>query len=259
MKRKTLLMLVISIVCVLGASTLVYNALAPDDTNYEARSDGSVLENTSMTAFPAETTVPSDTNLTDTSAPPDQTSPAAANTTAAPKAKAAVTTTPAPAATTAPAAAAPPAATTAPPAATAAKAGNAPDFTVYDAGGNTVKLSDYRGKPVVLNFWASWCGPCKAEMPHLQSMYNQYGGSVIFLMINLTDGSRETKQSAQSFISTNGYTFPIYFDTQRSASTAYGISSIPSTFFISKAGDIQSRQIGQISASALESGIHSIQ
>ena len=62
----------------------------------------------------------------------------------------------------------------------------APDFTVTDADGNAVKLSDFRGKGVVLNFWASWCGPCKSEMPHFQTAYEQYGDEVHFLMVNMS-------------------------------------------------------------------------
>lgn len=136
--------------------------------------------------------------------------------------------------------------------------GSAPNFTVYNDNGIAVKLSDYAGKAVVLNFWASWCPPCKEEMPDFQTMYNKYGQSVVFLMVNLTDGSRETKTKAKQFISNNGYTFPIFFDTSSSAANAYGISSIPQTFFITKTGDISSKNIGGISASKLESGIKAI-
>ena len=68
----------------------------------------------------------------------------------------------------------------------------APDFTVYDSQGTAVRLSDYRGTPVVLNFWASWCGPCQREMPDFDAVYQQLGEEVQFLMVNVTDGSRET-------------------------------------------------------------------
>ena len=81
----------------------------------------------------------------------------------------------------------------------------APDFIVYDSEGNEVALSDFLGQPVVLNFWASWCGPCKSEMPDFQEVYEEYGEEVQFLMVNLTDGSQETVESASDYIANNGY------------------------------------------------------
>ena len=89
----------------------------------------------------------------------------------------------------------------------------APDFTVYDADGNEVHLSDFRGKPVVLNFWASWCGPCKMEMPDLEKAYQEYGDQIQFMLVDLTDGSQETVEKASAFIKEQGYTFPVFYDT----------------------------------------------
>ena len=74
----------------------------------------------------------------------------------------------------------------------------APDFTVYDLDGNEVHLSDFIGKPVVLNFWASWCSPCKMEMPDFNEKYLEIGEEVQFLIINMTDGSRETVETASA-------------------------------------------------------------
>lgn len=133
-----------------------------------------------------------------------------------------------------------------------------PDFTVTDADGNEVKLSDYFGKPIVLNFWASWCGPCKREMPDFESIYQELGEDVEFMMVNVTDGSRETRDSAAEFIAGEGYTFPVYYDSQLEAATAYGVYSIPSTYFIDAEGYAVARASGALSADTLQAGIDMI-
>ncbi len=134
----------------------------------------------------------------------------------------------------------------------------APDFTVYDSQGNEVSLSDFLGKPVVLNFWASWCGPCKREMPDFESIYQELGEDVEFMMVNVTDGSRETRDSAAEFIAGEGYTFPVYYDSQLEAATAYGVYSIPSTYFIDAEGYAVARASGALSADTLQAGIDMI-
>ncbi len=131
----------------------------------------------------------------------------------------------------------------------------APDFTVLDAEGNEVKLSDFFGKPIVLNFWASWCPPCKAELPDFEAACKKYEGKVTFLMVNMTDGQRETVDVAKAFVESQGYTFPLYFDTKYEAATVYGVSSIPQTYFIGANGEPVARATGMISASQLEQGI----
>ena len=132
---------------------------------------------------------------------------------------------------------------------------SAPDFTVTDREGNPVKLSDFLGKPVILNFWASWCGPCKSEMPDFEQAYLEYGEEIHFLLVNLTDGGQETVESASSYVASQGYTFPIYFDTSYSAAMAYGVSGIPVTYFIDAQGDLVAWGQGALSAQALAKGI----
>lgn len=131
----------------------------------------------------------------------------------------------------------------------------APDFTVFDGNGNAVHLSDYIGTPVILNFWASWCSPCKSEMPDFDAAFQQYGEEIQFMMINLTDGGQETMDSAKAFLAEAGYTFPVFFDTEYSASIAYGTTSIPATYFVNAAGNLVAYGIGPLNMDALETGI----
>ena len=133
----------------------------------------------------------------------------------------------------------------------------APDFTVYDKEGNAVSLSDFFGKPIVLNFWASWCGPCTGEMPEFQAAFEEQGEEVQFLMINVT-GGRETVQSASKFIEKEGYTFPVFYDTDLEASTLYGASALPTTFFIDQDGNAIAYAMGALSAEKLQIGIDAV-
>ena len=115
---------------------------------------------------------------------------------------------------------------------------SAPDFKIYDGDGNEYTMADFAGKPVVLNFWASWCGPCKSEMPDFEEVYNEYKDDVNFVMINSTDGSRETVKSASEFIDENGYTFPVLMDETGSLFYQFGITAFPTTFMITEDGKV---------------------
>lgn len=134
----------------------------------------------------------------------------------------------------------------------------APDFTVYDADGDPVSLSDFAGTPVVLNFWASWCGPCQSEMPDFEQAYQDYGDQVQFLMVNATDGSRETVDTASAFVQEQGYTFPVYYDTDNDASLTYGVYALPSTYFIGADGSAVARASGALDAELLQKGLDMI-
>ena len=131
----------------------------------------------------------------------------------------------------------------------------APDFTVLNPAGDPVNLYDFLGKPIIVNFWASWCGPCRSEMPDIQKAYEQYGNEIHFLIINLTDGSRETVETATDYITQEGYTFTIYFDTTLNAASVYGAYSIPMTFFIGAEGQPIARYSGAMPADILQQGI----
>ena len=122
----------------------------------------------------------------------------------------------------------------------------AADFTVYDASGAAVKLSELKGRPVIVNFWATWCPPCRAELPFFEEAYRQYGEKVAFMMVDLADGSQETQSGAESFVSENGYTFPVYFDLAGEASAAYRLYSIPQTVAVDAKGNVVFSQIGSL-------------
>ena len=134
----------------------------------------------------------------------------------------------------------------------------APDFTVYDGEGNAVSLSSMQGKPVVVNFWASWCGPCKSEMPDFQKAYEQHGEAVHFMIVNMTDGMQETKEKAKAYVDKQGFTFPVYYDTDMDAAMTYGVNTIPATYFVAADGSLIARANGAISLATLEKGLSMI-
>ena len=134
----------------------------------------------------------------------------------------------------------------------------APDFTVYDANGNLARLSDFYGNPVVLNFWASWCPPCKEEMPAFDALFGELGDKVKFMMVCAVDGSRETQNTGAAFIEGAGYSFPVYYDNDREAAAAYGIRALPTSIFIDSAGIVQGGVEGAIFEETLRTGIELI-
>lgn len=127
----------------------------------------------------------------------------------------------------------------------------APDFAVQDWDGNEVHFSDYLGKPIVLNFWAHWCGPCQMEMPEFNAAYERLGGEVTFLMVH--EGAAVDDGKAK--VTEGGYTFPVVFDADSSAGNLYGITAFPTTFFIDKDGNLQAYYMGAMDADLLQQGI----
>lgn len=134
----------------------------------------------------------------------------------------------------------------------------APDVSFYDIDGGKHTLSEMKGKPVILNFWASWCPPCKMEMPDFEKMYQSYGDKVSFIMINMTDGNRETKENAISFIKEQKYTFPVYFDLDFEVAYTYGARTLPMTFFIDKEGNIIQGYSGMINETVMQDMIETM-
>ncbi len=125
------------------------------------------------------------------------------------------------------------------------------DFQALDMNGETVSLSDFYGKPVLLNFWASWCGPCRSEMPYLDQAYLDYGDRVNFVMVDLVEDSEEAIAADKAFIEEQGYSFPVCFDTKQEAARAYQVMSIPTTFFIDADGTLTGYHIGAFTEEAL--------
>ena len=132
------------------------------------------------------------------------------------------------------------------------------DFTVEDIDGNKISLYSKVGKPIVVNFWASWCSPCKTELPDFQLAYESYGEDVEFMMVNLTDGRSETVEGAAGFINAQGYTFPVYYDVDQQAAYAYYVTSIPTTYFIDGEGNMVAYAQGMIDYNTLVKGISMI-
>ena len=135
------------------------------------------------------------------------------------------------------------------------RANLAKDFTAYTDDGAPVRLIEKRGKPVVVNFFASWCGPCKMEMPHFDEAAKAYAGQIEFMMVDLCAYGNDTKENAKKLIADGGWTFPVYFDTDGSAVMAYNVRSMPTTIFVSADGELVGQQIGAMTAAQLQAQI----
>lgn len=131
----------------------------------------------------------------------------------------------------------------------------AKDFTVINGIGKEVTLSENFGKPIVVNFWATWCGPCVSELPYFEDLYEKYKDDVTFMMVNMTDGYQEKLEDVKQFMQNNSYTFPVYYDTNYSAANAYRVSSVPMSLFIEENGEIEDTHLGAMSESVLENYI----
>ncbi|WP_342026115.1 TlpA disulfide reductase family protein [Cytobacillus pseudoceanisediminis] len=118
----------------------------------------------------------------------------------------------------------------------------APDFELKNLQGETVKLSDYKGKKVMLNFWATWCPPCKAEMPDIQKFYTQKGNQVAILAVNI-----DPQSDVAGFAEEMRVNFPILLDVDEKVSNAYQIMTIPTTFFIDEEGIIRNKYLSAMS------------
>ncbi|MFJ8514635.1 redoxin domain-containing protein [Lysinibacillus xylanilyticus] len=140
-----------------------------------------------------------------------------------------------------------------------------PDFTLTSLDGKDVTLSELRGKKVVLNFWATWCPPCKAEMPHMQNYYEQYAkkDNVEIIAVNLTQAERDVTDDAKvdsvmTFRDSFNLTFPILLDPKNSAGEDYQILTIPTTYFIDSNGYIQRAIKGPMNVEMLKQYVEAL-
>ena len=132
----------------------------------------------------------------------------------------------------------------------------APDFTLTDQYGNSHTLSDYKGKTVFLNFWATWCGPCKSEMPDIQKLYESYGENsedLVVLAVANPGGQDVSQEEIEQFLEDNGYTFPVLMDDTGITLAYYGISAFPTTFMIDSGGNVYGYVPGAMTADIMES------
>jgi thiol-disulfide isomerase/thioredoxin len=127
----------------------------------------------------------------------------------------------------------------------------APEFElpVLDANGKTMKLSDLKGKAVVLNFWATYCVPCKTEMPWLVEMQKQYGSQGLQIVGVIKDGDSE--KTASGFTKKMGISYPILLGTEKVEDLYGGINGLPTTFFIDRSGKVVTRRLGQMNESQI--------
>jgi thiol-disulfide isomerase/thioredoxin len=124
---------------------------------------------------------------------------------------------------------------------------DAPRWKLADLAGKSLTLASLEGKVVVLDFWGSWCGPCKLELPHLQKLYERYRArGVAFVTVNweMAATAAEHRRAAAAFMEENGYTFPVLVDHEQVAVKAHGVEAYPTAFVIDRAGRIRYRNRG---------------
>lgn len=130
-----------------------------------------------------------------------------------------------------------------------------PDFAIRDVNGGVVRLSDFRGKILVLNFWATWCPPCRAEMPDFQEVFEQREAAGDFAILAVDKLVEDTEDAVRGFVEEFGLTFPVGFDETDEIFQRYGVRGLPSTFFIDREGILRQKSLGPIFGDLLTDGI----
>ena len=133
------------------------------------------------------------------------------------------------------------------------------DCEVQTAEGASISLTQIAdGKPLVVNFWATWCPYCIEEMPDFQEIYDEYGDRVSFAFVDATDGTRETVDDGKAWVADAGYTLPFYYDVARQGVRTFGIQSYPTTIVVSAEGEILTISPGKIDKALMKSALDSL-
>lgn len=127
----------------------------------------------------------------------------------------------------------------------------APNFEVTTLDGEKKSLSDFYGKKVLLNFWATWCPPCKKEMPIMQKIYEKHQDEVTIVAVNFT-ASEKSAKDVENFVQQAGFTFPILLDPKNKMNSGYKILTYPTSFFLDENGVIQDKVVGELNEKTIK-------
>lgn len=117
-----------------------------------------------------------------------------------------------------------------------------PELSLRDTAGKVYTLSELKGSVVFINFWASWCQPCKEEMPSLQALYNRFKGDPKFRLVTIL--YRDDYEKARALMKEGGFEFPVYLDPEERSAAAYGVTGVPETYIVDKKGILREKVIG---------------